>query len=106
MPCIAEIKYLENAYKKFKDSGLELLSVSLDKSHRYVKTFRANKYPMPWNNAYIEENKQAHMAEVFEISLPKLILINPLGKVVEIGANLIGESLEKTLIKYIDSKWK
>lgn len=100
-PCVGEIKFLDKAYQRFKKSGLEILSVSFDTSSRIVQVFRKTRYAMPWKNVYVESNKQADITAIFDVSFPKLILLNREGRIVEMGDNLRGDQLEKTLLKYI-----
>lgn len=95
-PCIGEMKYLHAAHEKFKDHGLEILSVSFDDKPSDVAQFRKTKWPMPWFNAQLP-GFDSETAKAFEVvGLPKTVLVDRDGRIVA-TEGLRGEELEKTL---------
>jgi thiol-disulfide isomerase/thioredoxin len=101
-PCVMEMENLHNAYERFKARGLEVLSLSFDRKPEDIKTFRNNRWKMPWLHAYVEGGFNSKLAQQFEImAIPKPILISGEGIVLAIGSDLRGENLEKTLANYL-----
>jgi thiol-disulfide isomerase/thioredoxin len=82
-PCLEEIPCLEKAYEKYHPYGLEILSVSNEKSS-VVKYFRSTRYAMPWHHTVVEEAEQGNVQQRFSVLDPKTILVGPDGVVLEI----------------------
>lgn len=100
-PCVGEMKTLHSVYEKFKDKGLEILSLSLDGKADDVIKFRNEKWKMPWMNAFIGNAEGRKIAENFEVvGIPRPLLISAEGTILETEGTLRGENLEKTLLKY------
>lgn len=102
-PCKSELPHLHKAYEKFKDKGLVILSLSFDRSPDKVEKFRKGKWKMPWCNAFIKDGFSNKIASDFEVvGIPKPILVDRNGKIIELSRNIRGEKLLKTLEKYFN----
>jgi thiol-disulfide isomerase/thioredoxin len=101
-PCKEELPNLKKQYEKFHSKGLEVLSISFDKSPEEVAKYRA-KVKMPWHHAFLKGGFQSKMAKDYEVSgIPKPILIDcDTGKILAMTMELRGERLEKTLEKFL-----
>jgi len=102
-PCVEELENLHKAYEKYRDKGLEILSLSFDASELKIKKFRENKYKMPWLLSYIKGGFDSQIAADFEvIGIPKPILVDKDGKILAEEMDLRFENLDKTLAKYFE----
>lgn len=102
-PCLQEMDTLHDVYKEFKSDKFEILSLSFDESADDVKSFRKDRYPMPWLHTFVDGGFQNELAQRYEVSgIPKPILINPEGKIVAMGVQLRGPSLRKTLARFLN----
>jgi thiol-disulfide isomerase/thioredoxin len=101
-PCVREMPAIHKAYERFKGrKGFEILSISMDGSVAQVAPFR-KKWPMPWMNAFIPGVFDAELAQRFEVAgIPKPVLVDATGSIVAMQEELRGESLEKTLEKFL-----
>lgn len=80
-PCKAEMPSMEKLYKKYKDEGLEILAVSVDKAgSSIVKQFQKdNDYTFPM---FHDSRKEA--SKKFRISsIPTTYIIDKKGKIVD-----------------------
>lgn len=94
-PCRQEIPHLKEVYKKYKDKGLEILSVSVDaKPADWKKAMAEEKMGWPQINAV--ESKPV-MADYLFSGIPYLVVVDKDGKIVE--KNVRGESLDKAMKK-------
>jgi len=100
-PCVKEMEFLHKAYERFRNQNFEILSVSFDWSVDHVKKFQATKWRMPWCNAFVDRENQDDVSLTFEVVLPRPILIDPSGKILETDQSLRGKNLEKTLSRYL-----
>ncbi len=100
-PCVKEMEFLHKAYEKFRTQNFEILSVSFDWSVDHVKKFQATRWRMPWRNAFVDRENQDDVSFTFDVALPKPILIDPSGKVLETDQSLRGKNLDKTLSRYL-----
>jgi thiol-disulfide isomerase/thioredoxin len=101
-PCRGEMKYLHDTYKKHKDDNFTIVSVSLDRKMDDVESYRNEKWPMPWRNAFVEGKVKDDLTERFEVfAVPRLLLVDPDGMIVEAGAPLRGEKLESTVAAHL-----
>jgi thiol-disulfide isomerase/thioredoxin len=99
-PCVEEIPVLTKAYEKYHERGLEILSLSFDRSPEQIKSFRAKKFPMPWLHGYVERGFGSYIAEAFHVeNIPRQVLIGPDGRILALDEELRGEKLEMTLEK-------
>jgi thiol-disulfide isomerase/thioredoxin len=100
--CVGEMENVHKAYAQFKGRNFEILSVSLDVKPQNVALFRRNKWPMPWNHAFLEGGIKNTIARDFELDgLPRLILIDPEGMIIALDEDLRGHRLEVTLARYL-----
>ncbi|MEI8133833.1 MAG: thioredoxin-like domain-containing protein [bacterium] len=102
-PCVREMPAIHKAYEKFKGrKGFEILSLSMDAAEAQIAPFRTKKWKMPWLHAFIPGIFDASLAKKFEVAgIPKPVLVGPDGKVVAMQETLRGETLEKTLGKFL-----
>lgn len=93
MPCRAAIPHLKELYKKYHQSGFEILSVSIDQNSKPWKNAML-KEAMPWQQAidkYEAEKDASVMMNALGIqSVPFAVLLNNEGKVVLINPEAAG----------------
>jgi thiol-disulfide isomerase/thioredoxin len=94
-PCRQEIPHLKEVYKKYKDQGLEILSVSVDAKPADWKKAMAEER-MAWPQINAVESKPVMAAYLFS-GIPYLVVVDKEGKIVE--KNVRGESLDKAMKK-------
>ncbi|BDU78539.1 TlpA disulfide reductase family protein [Mesoterricola sediminis] len=99
--CVKELPTTHAVYAKFKDKGLEILSVAKEAKAETVAAFRRKPgFPMPWRHGLLDE-RPGHkdpMVEAYGVTgYPSLFLIGPDGRLVAKGAALREAELEKTL---------
>ena len=100
-PCMLEMKYLDSAYKAFKDKNFTIYSLAVDANSKVVQNFRKNKWQMPWLHSLAEGAWDSEAVKLFEVvGVPKTFLIDPDGKIIETD-NLRQEKLYQTLEKYL-----
>lgn len=101
-PCIEEMPNLHKAWEQYGGDSFTILSLSFDDNREFVNGFRKNRFPMPWNHAFVEGNFESELAQKYDISgIPKIVLIDPEGKIVSEGIRLRGENLKRTLEYYL-----
>jgi thiol-disulfide isomerase/thioredoxin len=101
-PCVSEMPNLHKTYKKFRSKKFNIFSMSIDAKKEDIAKFRKGKWRMPWLHSFSPGVWDSKAVEFFEVTgIPKPMLINPEGKIVEIGVSLRGENLGKTLEKYL-----
>lgn len=77
-PCIADIPKIKQVYEKYKDKGLEVLSISMDYTNKSW-TIAMVRWIMPWRQFVLPANSKA--AELYAFaSIPHGILIDQDGK--------------------------
>ncbi len=100
-PCRAEVPYLERAWERFHGRGLEIVSLSFDRSEKDIEAFR-QEHPMPWRHALVEGGFRSELASTFEVlGVPKPILIRPDGTIAATEEHLRGEKLLETLARHL-----
>ena len=101
-PCRFANKHLVKLYGKYKDKGLEILSVSLDeKASDWKKAVAKDK--LTWVQAIDAGGWDAHSAMKWQVdALPSTFLINKDGDVVAI--NLEKDELEKKVKELLGLK--
>jgi len=93
-PCRQEIPHLKEEYEKYHDKGLEMLSVSLDKSkNAWMKAMRKEK--MPWAQVCAPNAGKDIMKEYQFSGIPFIVLLDKEGKIV--AKNLRGEKMSEVL---------
>ena len=100
VPCIAQFPNLQNAFEKYKDNGLEIISISIDKDVKSVIEFRKKRWRLPWLNGFAGDNKK--LLEKFEVfAVPKMILVDKDGTILSVSRKeLEDEGLDKILSVY------
>lgn len=106
-PCIKEMPYLHQAFKKYNKDGFTILSVAMNDSYVAVQNFKNNKWEMPWHHSLIKddsslENKVKSQFEVY--GFPKTILVGENGDIIATEVDLRGERLLNTLENVIEKK--
>jgi peroxiredoxin len=102
---IDEIKFLQNAYDLYKGKDFVIVSISLDSSVKDVVNFQHGKWKMPWLNAIMDHGFNNQICKDYEVySVPKLVLVDSHGNVVDSGWNLRGDSLKKVLKNILEKK--
>jgi thiol-disulfide isomerase/thioredoxin len=103
-PCVKEMPKLHEVYAKYKASGFEILSLSLDEKVEAIAPFRADeKHPMPWSHAFLGRGSRDPLLQAINLStIPRPILVGPDGKIVEgdtlrLRGEYLGTSIEKAL---------
>ena len=116
-PCTAEIPNLLSVYEDFKDKGLEIIGISLDKDRQRLDDY-LEKHEIQWPNYYDGKGWDNEISSRFGVhGIPKIILIDREGIVRKIGlrgdrireavAGLFGQDVKKQSIPSIDPKeWK
>jgi thiol-disulfide isomerase/thioredoxin len=90
-PCVAEIPNLKKLHEKYKENGLEVLSVSIDKDSKEW-LLALEKYAMPWKQV-LAPKAGADITKLYQFNLiPFIIIIDREGKI--IGKNQRGEALD------------
>jgi thiol-disulfide isomerase/thioredoxin len=97
-PCVIELPRLQEAYRKYHDAGLEIVSVSLDETRSAVVDF-VKVRKLSWVQLH-NGTAGADLVEAFGISsIPSSYLIDPEGTIIRL--DLRGQALENTLAKLI-----
>jgi peroxiredoxin len=97
-PCIEEIPYLKEAYKKYSNGRLEIVSIGIDDPDKLRSFIREKE--MNW--IHIQQDKKSHLLELYQVSgYPSTYLIDKSGKIVAMNIALRGKTLISTLDKLI-----
>jgi len=105
-PCVKSIPEVKNLWKKYKDKGLVILGVSLDKDmqawHTYIKNNDMNWYQVADGKFW--ENEAAILYGVE--SIPNVCIIDQKGNIVAQGLNPMGqaEEIENTVSTLLENK--
>ena len=98
--CVESLIYIEKAFELYKDRNFRILSIALDQKES-VLDFQKEEHKMPWLNAIDPYGFKSDNSKLFEVTyLPKCILINPEGTIIEETHNLETIYLLPTLKKY------
>jgi thiol-disulfide isomerase/thioredoxin len=102
-PCIAEMPNLHEAHRVFAPRGLHMVSIDFEATPDDARTFRKEKFPMPWVNAFGGPGIfETPLAAKFGFSkFPTIVLIDPNGKIVAMDAALRGDRLAETLDRFL-----
>ena len=100
-PCIVERETLHSVYERHHEkAGLEIVSISLDRSAAVVEQFREEKWPMPWRHVLGKsEASEAHIAALFgkDKKLPRMILVDADGTIVAEADELTYDTVEEAV---------
>ncbi len=96
-PCRGEIPHLQKAHEKYHKDGLEIISISNEKSET-LKAF-IKKNPMPWQHVRDSNNI---IGKAYAVrAIPSPFLVDHTGKIVAKGVQLRGHKLEQEIEKHI-----
>jgi thiol-disulfide isomerase/thioredoxin len=87
-PCIQAMPHLHEAYRKHGGEDFTILSVAMRDTRESVKRFRAEKWEMPWNHAFVPKGSdlQKRLRGRFDIrGLPAAILVGPGGQILSVN---------------------
>lgn len=99
-PCRGEIPNLKKAYKKFKNKGLEIYSVSIDGS-KEDRLKALEEEQTTWLNSIVEGEYSSPALISYGLQgIPASFLINNEGVIVASDLQLRGYELDKTLTKF------
>lgn len=97
-PCRAEIPHIKDIYQKYKDKGLNVLTISFDTN---LTSWRnaLKKLDMPWSQLIEIKGMGSALSQAYQISgIPYGILIDAKGTIVAAGIGS-AEGLEKAILK-------
>jgi thiol-disulfide isomerase/thioredoxin len=105
LPCVAEMEDLHKLPAFYQKKGLEILSVSFDRTREDVTLFRREKWKMPWHHAFVgmdEFRVGSEFCDYFELTeIPKAILVDRSGMIVAEGDEALGAKLAANLAKLL-----
>lgn len=94
-PCETEMPYMENAYKMFKEQGVEILAVNIEESNLVVQSF-VDRFGLTFP---ILMDREGEVTNLYSIGpIPTTYLINKNGKVVKI---VTGSMTQQDVKKYM-----
>jgi len=103
--CKKEMKVMHDVYSTVNDTNFTILSISFDSDIEVLNSYRNERWHLPWINAIEPKGTVSELGNKFEVyGVPKLILVNPEGVILEIDCTLRGEKLEPTLAKYLNDR--
>ena len=103
-PCMGERAALNSAYRRFRGTNFEIVSISADKTPDAVRDFQKTHWSMPWVNLFLTDGLKGQVGRQFDISwigLPHLVLVNPQGKIIALRDELDRDVLPQTLSRYL-----
>ncbi len=105
VPCVAEMENLHRIYGRYGKRDFEILSLSFDAVPEDVQKFRAKRWRMPWQHGFIGKDEfrvGSNSTDYFEVpEIPKAILVDKTGRIVAAGTDLIGDALERQIVRLI-----
>ena len=105
-PCVKSIPEVKNLWKKYKDKGLVILGVSLDKDLQVWQTYIKNN-DMTWFQVADGKFWENDAAILYGVeSIPNVCIIDQKGNIVAKGLNPMGQSeeIEQTLSTLLENK--
>lgn len=98
-PCVAEIPNVKKVYDQYKDKGLEVMSVSVDKgTDEWLKAIKSTG--MTWTQVLAPKAGKDIM-NLYQFSgIPFIVLLDKDGKIV--GKNIRGTALENAVKEMLD----
>lgn len=93
-PCRKSIPHLKELYAKYKDMGLEILSVSIDRGEKaWLDALKSEN--MPWTQILAPESGK-EVQKIYQFSgIPHVLLLDREGRI--IARELYGEDIDKEL---------
>lgn len=100
--CKQEMPAVHAAVEAYGKRGLEIVSFSLDKDAAEIAKYRAGAWKLPWRQAWLPDGTADETARAFEVEgIPRLVLVDPEGKIVATDEALRGPDLDLTLAKWL-----
>ncbi len=94
----ANLLEIHNMYGK----NIDIISVSIDSSSAAVNNYINEKMQIPWKKGIAKKGFNSDLCRSYDVySVPKSILIDPAGKVVSLGWDLLGKNMLGTINKYV-----
>lgn len=101
-PCVGDQPHLQEAWERFGGDNFRIVSVSFDVSWADVERFRKERYAMPWDHTYLTGKDSDEAWQMFDIDgIPRVVLVDPEGRIVRVDHGLRGAGLVKTLAEII-----
>lgn len=100
-PCMADMPDEISLYNIYKDKGLEVIAISLDRDEESWRT-TISEMKMNWTNAWDMKDEQlGGVADLYEVTtIPHSVLIDKEGKI--IARELRGEELQAKISSLLD----
>ena len=106
-PCVGEIPHLKEAYDKYRDRGFEILGMDREmdekKTVEIVRQFLSEK-GATWTEATTESIKDLVEKRFRIMAYPTTILLDPKGRIIDLGGGLRGKGLLTALDKILPAK--
>ncbi|MGN6546488.1 MAG: TlpA family protein disulfide reductase, partial [Aureliella sp.] len=101
-PCVAELPQLQKYFEKYRDQGLEVITISIDADRKGLDAFLAS-HKLPWpvvsdNAGSLDDSLQMKFGV---LSLPTVWLLNKEGVVVSLEAR--GPELDRLMQRIFDA---
>ncbi len=96
--CVAGLDSLSAAWQRYRNDGLEVISVAFEPSEGNVRKFQRQVIAMPWINVLENQGPQSEIAKQFDVrGLPLTILVDEEGRIIAAGRDLRGARLMDAL---------
>ena len=98
-PCVRELPNVKRAYRKYKDQGFEIVSISLDSDRRRFKSF-VSRQKMNWYHVMDGGGWNTRLAKKYNIrSIPAMFLIDSEGVCISdsVRGRRLASAIEKAL---------
>lgn len=100
-PCVRSLPHLKEVYEEYRDKGVEIVGISLDKSREKLEDFVEDRQ-LPWTITFTGKGWEDPTARKYGISgIPAVWVIGKDGKVVSTNAR---GNLEETLDKALEAE--
>ena len=78
-PCVASMPEVKRVYEKYRNQGLEIVGISLDKDRATLSQF-LNDYEIPWPQYFDGKGWDCAIARKFGVqSIPTVLLVDKKG---------------------------
>jgi thiol-disulfide isomerase/thioredoxin len=100
--CIREMPTVRKAYQKYKDKGLTVFGISLDKDEQALSNFVAKKL-IPWPQYFDGKGWETELATKYGVrAIPEMWLINQRGELV--SSNVLPGRLDQRIQELMTSQ--
>lgn len=101
-PCRGEMPVLQDAWDRYHDRGLEIVSLSFDATADDVAQYREGRWKMPWRHAVLPGAHDSATAKAFRVhGIPSAVLVDPAGRIAADESQLRGDRLLATLESHL-----